>query len=277
MKKILVTTDFSENSKAGILFAIQLSTQYDFKLTFFNVHFAPPYASEDDESHKKYEESQQMEAQNKLSSFVEAVYASNNLTASNMECVVKVSVLPEPEIREHALQNNFDFICISTRGAGKFERLLGTNTANLINHSEVPIIAVPPNYAMLPVTSVLYASDLRDYKDEILKVVEFAQPISAAIELLHLKSAIEHDEELKAIEATIKEIAIYHIDFNIKERNPNESLVSDIETAIENMQPSMMIMFTNQNRSWFDKIFLSSKSAEYSFNAKVPLLVFSKS
>ncbi len=276
MKKILVTTDLSENSKAGLYFAIQLSRQADCKLTFFNVHYTPPDPSWDAVKIEDYKESQQSEAEKRLSNFVENLYADINLPASNMECVVKLSGLPEPEIREFALAEEFDFICIGTRGAGKIARLLGTNTGNLINHSEVPIIAVPPSYKMLPITSVMYASDLGDYKTEIPRVVAFAKPINSAIELLHLKSALEHSEEIESTEAAIKEIANYHINFNIKDRNPNNSLVSDIETAIENRQPSMMIMFTDQNRSWFDKIFLSSKSAEYSFNAKVPLLVFGK-
>jgi hypothetical protein len=63
----------------------------------------------------------------------------------------------------------------------------------------------------------------------------------------------------------------------MRPRNLDESLVSDIEDAIKKINPSMMIMFTEQNRNWFEKIFLSSKSAEYSFDAKVPLLVFNKS
>lgn len=277
MKKILVTTDLSEKSKAGVYFAIQISRQSDCKLTFFNVHYAPPESSLDPVKVEDYKKAQELEAQNRLNKFVENLYADLNLPALNFECVVKISGLPEPEIREYALAQEFDFICIGTRGAGKLERVLGTNTGNLINHSEVPIIAVPPNYRMLPITSVLYASDLNDYKTEIPKVVAFAKPINSGIELLHLKSAFEHKEEIEATAAAIKEIANYHINFNIKDRNPNESLVSDIETAIDNRQPSMMIMFTDQNRSWFDKIFLSSKSAEYSFNAKIPLLVFGKS
>ncbi|MDR6782771.1 nucleotide-binding universal stress UspA family protein [Pedobacter africanus] len=39
MKRILVTTDFSANSKAGLRFAIQLAAQNNYQLTFF--HKAP--------------------------------------------------------------------------------------------------------------------------------------------------------------------------------------------------------------------------------------------
>lgn len=65
-------------------------------------------------------------------------------------------------------------------------------------------------------------------------------------------------------------VAANHINFNIAGRNPNESLITGIETAIKKKKPSIMIMFTEQKRSWFEKIFLPGKSAEYSFNTKLP-------
>lgn len=37
MKRILVTTDFSANSKAGVRFAIQLALQTKCELVFYNV------------------------------------------------------------------------------------------------------------------------------------------------------------------------------------------------------------------------------------------------
>ena len=75
----------------------------------------------------------------------------------------------------------------------------------------------------------------------------------------------------------VKAIANYNINVNMRPRHADESLVADIEEAIQKINPSMVVMFTEQNRSWFEKIFLSSKSAEYSFDAKVPMLVFHKS
>ena len=277
MKKILVTTDFSDKSKAGLLFAIQLATQNKCKLTFFNVHHIPTPTAWNAVRIEEYQKEQTAIVQDKLTSFVEKIYAGLHFHAINIKCVVKISVFPEAVIREYAEVNKFDFICISTRGAGKLERILGTNTGNLINHSEIPVIAVPYKYKTAAITSILYASDLAHFKKEIIKVVAFAKPLKATIELLHLTSVLENSDSIEAIETAIKKIAAYHINFNITNRNPNESLITDIETAIKKGKPSIIIMFTEQNRSWFQKIFLSSKSAEYSFNAKVPLLVFNKS
>lgn len=277
MKKILVTTDFSDKSKAGLFFAIQLAAQNKCILTFFHVfHTSTPSAWNFTRIEADEKEQTQI-MQQKLNLFVEKIYKSVSTTTAKIECVVKNAVMAQATIMEYAEENKFDFICISTRGAGKLERILGANTGNLINHSPIPVIAVPYKYKTTAITSILYASDLAHFKKEIIKVVAFAKPLKATIELLHLASVLENSDSLKAIETAVKKIAAYHIDFNITNRNPNESLITDIETAIKKRKPSMMIMFTEQNRNWFEKIFLSSKSAEYSFNAKVPLLVFNKS
>ena len=277
MKKILVTTDFSDKSKAALLFAIQLATQNKCSLTYLNVYHIPAPITWNVVSIEEYQKEQTNITEAKLKNFVEKIYAELNIPADNTNCVVKISFFPEAIIRDYAEENNFDFICISTRGAGQMERILGTNTGNLINHSAIPVLAVPHNYKTTAITSILYASDLEHYEKEIVKVIAFAKPLNATIELLHLTTVLENITGLSDIEKAVAKIDAYHIDFNIINRNPNESLITDIETAINKKKPSMMIMFTEQNRSWFDKIFLSSKSAEYSFNAKVPLLVFNKS
>ncbi len=276
VKKILVTTDFSENSKAGLHFAIQLASQNNYDLVFFHTpHILIPSAWNNNKM-EDYEKEEVKKFEDKLLVFVKEVYESLNITPQTINCVVKDSVFPQSIIMEYAAENNFSYICISTKGAGQAARLLGTNTGNLINHSDVPVIAIPDNYTITPVTIILLASDLVDFKKEILQAVAFAEPLGASIELLHLTSAFEHNADLKAIEATVKAESAYPIHFNLINRDSNTSLVTDMETAVKNMKPSIMIMFTEQNRTWFEKIFLSSKSAEYSFNAKVPLLVFKK-
>ena len=277
MKKILVTTDFSENSKAGLYFAIQLASQNNYELTFFNTYHILTPTAWNEVRIEGYEKDEAEKIEEKLNAFVEETFKGINETAAPYKCVIKSSVFADSCIREYAAENNFDFICISTRGAGAVKRLLGTNTANLINNSEVPVIAIPNNYEKRAVTSILYVSDLFNYENEILKVISFADPLKATVELLHLTSAPDKKEDLALTENAIKAITRYNVNFQTTPRNPNDSLISDIEVAVKSIQPSVMVMFTEQNRNWFEKIFISSKSAEYSFDAKVPLLVFHKS
>ncbi len=274
---MLVTTDFSEKSKAGLRFAIQLASQHPCELVFYSVCHVAIASSWSILKMGDYEKTVFKKTKEKLALFVEQVYKGMNIVQLNSKCVIENSTMPQSCIMEYAAKNKFHFICISTRGAGKLERLLGTNTANLINHSSVPVMAVPHNYKPAAIKSILYASDLVNLKKELKKVVAFARPLLATVELLHFTSFLEKFADTKEIVLAIKKSSKYDIKLHIKNREPAESLVADIEAAVKQAKPSVLIMFTEQNRNLFQKIFVSGKSATYSFQAKIPLLVFNKS
>jgi len=49
-----------------------------------------------------------------------------------------------------------------------------------------------------------------------------------------------------------------------------------LQEDIRKSRPSMVAMFTKQNRDWFERLFVSSKTAQLGFDTKTPLLVFKK-
>ena len=277
MQRVLVTTDFSDESKAGLRFAIQLASQYKFDLTFFHSYHILTPTSWKKEKIEVYEKAETKKIQETLDRFVGKVYKRINRENEPIHCVIKNSVFPQVNITEYAAENNFDFICISTRGAGKFKRLLGTNTANLINSSHVPVIAVPYTYRRTKITNILYASDLLNLDKELTKVAAIAEPLQSKVELLHFAFPLEKFVDSKAIEMIATKLAKLDIKVNIKSVDFVHTLISNLTLAIKKAKPSMLIMFTEQNRTLFQKIFFSGKSAGYSFDAKVPLLVFNKS
>ena len=277
MDKILVTTDFSSNSKAGLRFAIQLASQHKYELTFFHSYYIMKPTSWNDATFEAYEKIETDKIQKKMNQFVKSVYKTIGLVSKNIKCVIKSSVYTDSNIRDYALENKFSFICISTRGAGRIQKIFGTNTSNLINHSTVPVIAIPHNYRLSKITSILYSSDLVNLEKELKSVVAFAKPLGAKVELLHFTSPLETIIDSKIIQMAVKKLSKYDITLNIKNTDFIQTMIASIETAIKKTKPSMMIMFTVQNRNLYQKIFLASKSAEYSFKAKVPLLVFNKS
>lgn len=276
MENILVTTDFSSNSKAGLRFAIQLASQHKFGLTFFHSYNIVRPTSWSEAAFAAHEKREAGKIQNSLNQFVESVYKNMGVVPQNKKCTIKFSVLADSNIREYAQENKFSFICISTRGAGKLNKIFGTNTSNLINHSTVPVIAVPHNYRTSKITSILYASDLVNLENELKKVVHFTKPLKAKVELLHFNYPSEIISKKNIMDEAVKNISKHNIKLHLKNINLAESLISNIEATVKQSKPSVLIMFTQQNRSFFEKIFLSSNSAEYSFNAKVPLLVFNK-
>lgn len=279
MKKIaiLVPTDFSNNSKSGLRFAIQLASKHKkVDLTFFHSYHIMRPTSWSDEVFEAHEKKEATKIQNKLTSFVRDVYRKMNIVPGKTKCVIRSSVLVESNIMEYAESNNFNYICISTRGAGGLKKVFGTNTSNLINHSSVPVIAVPCGYRMNRIKNMLYASDLINLKNELMKVVAFAKQFKLKVELLHFIYPVEVTIDEKLLSEALRKISKYNIKLHLKNVTLERNLISNIETAVKKIKPSILVMFTQQNRSFFQKVFFSTKSSECSFNTKVPLLVYNK-
>ena len=166
-----------------------------------------------------------------------------SLDGSRAHCVLSSAVAPDGNIVDYAAKNNFDFICISTRGAGTIRKIFGTNTSTVIKKSKVPVISVPHNYKPENIDTILYASDLDSLNPELKTVINFNKSLKAKIELLHFDFPAE---------------------LHLKEK------------IMKRSKPSILIMFRHTQKSIFDKIFVPSYSAEFSFISKVPLIVFAK-
>ena len=63
----------------------------------------------------------------------------------------------------------------------------------------------------------------------------------------------------------------------IIKNNIKNSIRENLEEQIRLSKPSLIAMFTDQNRSIFQKIFYPSKAEQLSFTTSVPLLTFPKS
>ncbi|SDL64679.1 Nucleotide-binding universal stress protein, UspA family [Daejeonella rubra] len=276
MTKILVTTDFSANSKAGIRFAIQLSLQRPCELTFFHSYHVVKPSNMNETKFTSFQNTEAVSLKKKLEAFVNAIYKQLDIDPANVHYVVSSSFITDSNIMKYATDHNFEFICISRRGSGKVNKIFGTNTSNLILHSKVPVIAVPNTYRISKIKSVLYASDLANLENEIGIVVDFAKPLNAEIELLHLNYPSDVSNNVKVVEEAILKFPKADIKYHLENINLIYNLVTNIQTVIKKAKPSVLVMFTDQDLNFFEKLFLSSSTAEYSLNASVPLLVFKK-
>jgi len=276
MKKILVTTDFSSNSKAAIRFAIQMATQQDCELTFFHSYYVMKPTSWGEKTFKSYENDEATKLKDKLLKFVAAIYNSMGVHPGKINHVISSSFVTDANIMKFAKDKGFDFICISRRGSGKLKKLFGTNTSNLILQSKVPVMAIPNTYKPSKIQSVLYASDLSAIEKEMKQVVDFANPLGAEIELLHLNYPSDIVFNSKVIENVIRKFPSSQIKYSLENINLLYNLVANLQSAIKKHKPSVLVMFTDQKQGFFQKLFLSSSTADYSLNSSVPLLVYPK-
>jgi len=280
MEKILVPTDFSDNSKPGLRFAIRLAARNKSHLVFINVHLVkrpPTTGSNDAVNFEEFKQNELDKTKIKLESFVRKIYQSLKLESDGYSCEVIEGIKADFTLIDYC-KNHSDikYLVISTRGASYFNKVLGTNTGNLITKSPIPVIAVPKDYRYRPLRNVLYASDFENLTSEFQRVLDFAKPRGLSVELLHFSSPSTKDleESLNINDLEVK--AGYPLIIRNEKYNNEHPLSRNLNEQIDKIQPSLVVLFTNQERSLFEKIFLSSMAEGLSFKIQTPLLVYKK-
>ena len=274
MKKILVTTDFSTNSKKAIRFALQIASQMECELLFYNVIKIMQPTIWKQSEFEEYTIAEMAQKQKQLQKFVETIFQKQNFLKVNYQCACGINMDVEEQIISFAKKNNADYICISTRCAGIIKKLFGTNTSKLINSSPIPIIVVPHNYRIKPISSLCYASDLENLSLELKTIDTFSKELKVKMIVLHY----DYDSEANRdrLSKLAAKYATEYIMFNFRELETEDILLFQMQNDIEKLNPSLLLLFTHQNKNWLERLFNPSKTGGMSFNTKIPMLVFRK-
>ena len=273
MKKILVTTDFSNISKSAIRFAIQFAAQTPCELLFYNVQTESsvkiiPQQNGNDNKNTTLTD--------KLKKFILPIYKTTKKSIGKVEFIVENQQHADKAIISYAKKCNADFICINTSGPGIFNQLIGTTASKLITDSPVPILVVPYSYRMKPINMVLYASDIVQIGVEIQAVKKFATLFDAKIEVYHYNEFLDQGTFKSDFSKIASNYQSDNVSFNFKKLNIEFSLLDHLKVDIRKIKPSVLVMFTKQNADWFERHFLSSKTKEFGFDTSTPILVFRK-
>lgn len=276
MKKILVPTDFSPNSKSGIRFAIHWAAQQNLELVYIHVINILTPTRWSRETANNYISGELDACKKQFTKFIHTVYQSLKIKPGLFSTIVIQEDDPAKTLLDYCRRDkSIDCICISTNGAGSVMKLFGTNTSKLISKSPIPVLAIPGNYKHRGLKSVLYAADFHNFKDEMEKVLNFAILFKAKVDVVHFSSPGEFifDEE------TIKKLSggyQYGLNVFVEENEASLSLEERLQKEILIRKPSVVIMFSNKQRNFMQKMFFSSKAEQLSFSLKTPLLIYSK-
>lgn len=276
MKKILVPTDFSPASKSGIRFAIQWAAQQNVELVFIHVLNVMIPTRWSEGTVAKYIAGELEACRKRFRKFIDAIYKGMKTKPGVYSTVLIQEYDPAKTILEYCRkEKTIDCICISTNGAGAIMKLFGTNTSELISKSPIPVLAIPKNYKPKQIRSILYATDFRNYKEELGKVLSFAASFEAQVNVVHFSWPGELRLDNKILEKLTGDYN-YGLNVYVEDNSATMTLIESLQKTIERRKPSMVVMFTNQKRNFLQKIFLSSKAEALSFKLKTPLLVYSK-
>lgn len=275
--KLLVTTDFSTNSKGAIRFSQTLSRQTEnIEVIFYHaIHIMKPTVWSD-VFFKAYTNDEITRLTADLKELIHATIGKDKGKFSDIKFVVENCISTDKYILKYAEKNKIDFICIATRGAGVLRKVMGTHTSYIVNNSKVPVMVIPSHYRAKALKKATYLSDFENLKNEVTKISKLSKAIALHIEVLHYSSIVVDKKKFEKNKELLKTKEFDNVILNIQKNNLELSLVERVTKYVQKSKPELLIMFTNREKGFFESMFLPSKSAELTYTTKVPVLIFSK-
>lgn len=283
MKTILVPTDFSDNALKAMQYAIRFANKTGSHLVFFRA--TDTIVPETAPVHLYHElvKSDVEENLEELRKQVAQAYTATGIapTPENHTLDVEYGAFKNM-IHVVIDKHQAKMIIMGTQGASGLKKVFfGSNTAGLFAHVDIPVLAVPADTPADTVTKIGYASDLTDFGDELAKVVAFAKPFGATIDLFHvhpvypqLVDVTKFDKE-KTLHTLTSKFDYSKLHITLVHTEYDNDIVAGIQQYVTEEKPSLLVMFTHE-RSWFDKLFNPSISQSVAFGTTTPLLVFKK-
>lgn len=271
MKTILVPTDFSFNANNALKYAQAFAQTTNNKIVLLHAYIpiivnynrVPGIIAEENARVRK---ESQKKLENLCNKYVE-VSCDNLATIGNpVDTILKVSQ-----------KSKFNLIIMGTHGASGLKQILfGSNTSGVISKSTVPVLAIPQRYRFRKIDTIVYASDLKNTFNELKLIIPIAKQLDATIEILNLNYGYNNtDDEKQTIENKIKSLSYKKIRFIEQKATLDQTMAEQLKKYLAKHKPQILVMFPEE-KSWFDKIFLSSKTEEMANQLKLPLLSIRK-
>ncbi|MBK8969488.1 MAG: universal stress protein [Saprospiraceae bacterium] len=203
MKKILVPTDFSNNSRHAIRIAAGIAQKVKGRLELLHantaVAYAPPlpdyYVPEAYDMSEYYEN-----AAEELYTIKRELGDSGEYNDVRFETVVEEGFLYST-VRRIAEEDRADLIIMGTKGAtGTTEFFVGSNTEKVIRTAPCPVLAVPENSGAFKLKKVIFPTTLR--KDQAIVFQTLAEwqkvyPFEVKILYLNNPGGFETNDEIE--------------------------------------------------------------------------------
>jgi nucleotide-binding universal stress UspA family protein len=269
MKTILVPVDFSINSVAAVRYAHRLSRRFNAQLVLFHVASIPtPHPELPIDVYLEQKSEILDEKQLKLQTLKSAIYQKG----SNIDYLLSTGNAVDEIIRV-AGKINADLIVMGTKGAnGLREIFIGSNTAKVMEESEVPVLAIPENFHSGNIDKIVLAVDYRDSDiDAIKKTVELAKLFAAEITVVHVDSVFNEPDLFEWFtDQVLEQISYKNINFKLLK---GEDFQEVIQKFLEREKADLLVMNTRR-RTFTEKIFNRSKTKRLAYKIKIPLYAF---
>ncbi|WP_103069445.1 universal stress protein [Aquimarina sediminis] len=275
MKNILLPTDFSDNSRNAMHYALDFFKNEPCTFYILNVQKASRYTTDELMSapaNTSIHQSVISDAKKKLNQI--ALELKDRCTEENytFHTITDYDIFTDA-IMQTVKSKNIDIIIMGTNGAtGASEVIFGSNTLNVIRKINCPVIAIPQGATFSVPKTILYTIDYWDHFNTkgIEPLMDTVLKYKSSLRILKIKE----DETITMAEFDDKK----HMKSFFKEINHTFHSIINVPTAIainsfvQIMDVDMTAMFI-QRETFLERFFKGSETSKISYGTRVPLLI----
>lgn len=276
MKKILLPTDFSDNARNAINYALNLYKGKNCKFYLLNTYTPIIYNYDYRMSANGYlgdivdiiKES----SLEKLNGIEKELKEKFNNSKHQFEIISSFSLLTD-EIKDVVDKYSIDLIIMGTKGAtGAKEILFGTNTIHVIKKSKRPVLAIPDGYIFEEPKDILFPTDYNiNYSVKQMQTLKTITEIfDSKIHVINVSHGIDLSETQNINKATLEKLftSVKYASYRVDDQ--------PIPQAINEFQKStyvQLLMMINNKHSFFENLFFKPIINQIGFHLNIPFLV----
>ncbi|MBZ0328002.1 MAG: universal stress protein [Altibacter sp.] len=273
MKRILLPTDFSENSLNAIRYAMAFFKNSEVDFFVLNVQKTSNYTTADLMSRSSGSTVYRAildDNKKSLNKFIEKLKKECVGEKYTFHGLVDFDVFTDA-MQQAVVTKNIDLIIMGTNGAtGAKEVLFGSNTLNVIRQVNCPLIAVPEAYTFKDIKNVLFSINYQGVPTtSIAPLIEILKLYKATLKVLDVKEENIHVTSAET-EASLKDLlGNLSYDYYLLSGIPIPIAID----AFEQLFPVDLHALIVEQKSFLDRFVFGSETSAISYNSRVPLLI----
>lgn len=285
--KVLIPVDFSDYSMKACEFGFNFAQNMGAEVVLLHVYFTPIYSTSlpygdvfnyqiADEENVKTILQQVHKDLNALSDKVKVKVDTGEFPNVKYSCVLREGI-PEEEILRYSKENRPRIIIMGTRGKNQKDiDLIGSVTAEVIERSRVPVLAIPENTPFKQLAEAKRIAFITNFDQRDLiafdSLIAALKPFHFSVSLIHLSDIKDTWNEIKLggiKEYFQKQYPDLEIQYDVV---MNDDFLNSLDNYIKTNQIDI-ITLTTYKRNIFSRLFNPGIARKMIFHADTPLLV----
>lgn len=264
MLKVLLPTDFSENARKAIDYAVRLFEKEECLFYVLHAYHDAPSATKT-----------KTDLENDLKQLVQTISQERQNPEHNFRSVFMVESLVNA-LNITMIDMAIDYIFMGTKGVSSlFNVFMGSNTVRVIKQLDTcPIVAVPADYDYAQPEEILFANDFKHHfiAPELKPLIKLTRLWDSTLWAIHLFAGKALDNAQKKNKEALKH-ALKGVKTRFSEVQMEVSITSTLyKLEMENKKIGMVALLKTKH-GFLEGLFHEPVLRKMTFNTEVPLLI----